>query len=1408
MKKSAKFAFCRGARLDRGFALLLVLVAVTLASLLALGMLAMSRLDRNSARGISNSDRTELLSQAALEHAVSLLDHNIPQPLPPGVDPIPLETSQPPLFSPLAPTQPTRPTFNNTNWVVNPGMLTLIGPGTVASSVQSIPLYTQPDPTDPNPTKVDLNAPLATTINSIPPVYPIRGVSVTSGTPPQCLVDWVNVLKDPTQPASKTNPIVGRYGFWIDDESAKVNINMAYGKPSTINLSNNNPLYAGTPYWDASEEFQTNDPLSGPHYQTNSSGNNTPILGSNASFAITVPTLDNYGNSVPTYYPLWHPAAINLDFLLQSAGDTNYNTDRNTLANWVHNVSGGDNNTPPNPIFNWRPLQDPEQIKSIIPNITSSIYEDLKFDITTKARSPEFNVFGKSRLYLESRAPLWDSDTFFQLNYDADGPEYFQSSETVGNYWTPNQTGIYSVVNSIVDKLTRTDWPGMPAGQSFETKLMAEGSGYSKTDADRELDQIAWNIAALGHYAADREPAHNVGYNNSYGLPTSSKQAYMPGSFWPEGQPLSWLLLNFSPPGAGNWGAVSGTPAADPTTVPPPRGVNSISQKQFNDWCQKGLLSGKAMLPWFPRPLINEIAVVVQLYSVINNPADPPNTGNYMLHKITSAADLAYARVTANAPGPAYTNNPGFYVGFSLDYELYEPPYMPPMPANMHIRPLHFEYHIQDNFGIGAATQIIDSFETGGTYYPNNPAITAPDAAAEGDAGGLSALDCYPYFTSTYPTMIPGNYLQVSAGNGGGYQYFIFAANGTSVNPAYSNAGGVNDAMPSPTWVFGSTFTGVKLTITNLKLKVVSFDQQNGGGYSPANVFQLIPIWDTHEIIPNTSNGPFTPPTTPQQYDLLTYANPAPSAHPPEPGYPTVPPITIDVDALAASGGTAYLSMEVDDARNGGNSNAWALHPDLVSQTPTSPINSPTQANSLVGTGHFPGTNTRTADIGTNAGTGPDSKYRFFDYGHMFYNSVDGRPSIGMLSIVPTGMQRDIPFDTFKFQQSTNPNQLPDWLMLDIVAPTIRPYSYMNSAMGKVNLNAQLYDGGGNGSAWQNDHRWRPLQAVFQNMEGSTTGTTTTASTVVNNIINHNLSGIAFNPAEAAGQYDYIGSLCEVAGVADSGSSDAWANEGLIRNVANLITTKSNTFTVWGIAESIQKSPTAIANFGVFTAGDQIQSTKRFTSTIERYVWPGKDGVPGNGAVNASGTYANVATGTDVNTIAIGPNPSWGPNYYQDNATAATSSYWGGLPKVGLLPWLPLPAPDFENTLEDQGPAAGGSVSGWGGPMALGATWPLLDGPDAPTFPNVLGMTTILPHATLRYDYGWRSYSRNTMTVNTTNSPGNPGALNGVMATGTQNNWGPDDPTSFWTQTTLENSNNPVRAWMKYRTVDFRYLDQ
>ncbi len=263
----------------------------------------------------------------------------------------------------------------------------------------------------------------------------------------------------------------------------------------------------------------------------------------------------------------------------------------------------------------------------------------------------------------------------------------------------------------------------------------------------------------------------------------------------------------------------------------------------------------------------------------------------------------------------------------------------------------------------------------------------------------------------------------------------------------------------------------------------------------------------------NASTSPFSPPTG--QYGTLPFASVS---------NPTTTPIVIDVSQVGAQpdGATALVSMEVNDARNGGNSSAWTRDPDLSSLITGDSGSSLDQGNTM---GRFNSAATKAGAIGDGL-TGTDSKYRFFDYGHQYYNSVDSRPSIGLLSIVPLGMQRNIPYDTLKFTPHTDATNLPDWLLLDLIAPSIRPYSYMNSAMGKgqfecTNLGRrnQLANSVSDASV---PARWRPLQAVFQNMESSTTtASKTEPAQTVKNILTHNLaSGVVANSAEAAGIYD------------------------------------------------------------------------------------------------------------------------------------------------------------------------------------------------------------------------------------------------------------------------------------------------
>jgi len=202
-------------------------------------------------------------------------------------------------------------------------------------------------------------------------------------------------------------------------------------------------------------------------------------------------------------------------------------------------------------------------------------------------------------------------------------------------------------------------------------------------------------------------------------------------------------------------------------------------------------------------------------------------------------------------------------------------------------------------------------------------------------------------------------------------------------------------------------------------------------------------------------------------------------------------------------------------------------------------------------------------------------------------------------------------------------NALPDWLLLDLFGPTypmahdqwkidstlpdqFSTASYMNSTAGQVNLNSRIYP--------QNDFfrpptRTQPLNAVFKNLRSDSE-----VSSLVDSIGSYQSDSTVFS---------YIGELANVPGYAGSGVT-AWEKESLLRNMAGCLTTKSNTFGVWGVAQSIKKLSKNTTN-DKFEAGDVVLAEKRFYALVERYVWPGRDGVPGNAHLTAGGTWDRLA---------------------------------------------------------------------------------------------------------------------------------------------------------------------------------------
>lgn len=105
-------------------------------------------------------------------------------------------------------------------WASQPGKITVFNADGTVDDANSRFLY----PTNATSGTVNLNQ---AGFSGAPPIATAE--SVLAGDAPSMVVNWVSVLENPLSPASGSNKVVGRYAFWVDDETAKLNLNTADG---------------------------------------------------------------------------------------------------------------------------------------------------------------------------------------------------------------------------------------------------------------------------------------------------------------------------------------------------------------------------------------------------------------------------------------------------------------------------------------------------------------------------------------------------------------------------------------------------------------------------------------------------------------------------------------------------------------------------------------------------------------------------------------------------------------------------------------------------------------------------------------------------------------------------------------------------------------------------------------------------------------------------------------------------------------------------------------------------------------------------------------------------------------------------------------------------------------------------
>lgn len=207
--------------------------------------------------------------------------------------------------------------------------------------------------------------------------------------------------------------------------------------------------------------------------------------------------------------------------------------------------------------------------------------------------------------------------------------------------------------------------------------------------------------------------------------------------------------------------------------------------------------------------------------------------------------------------------------------------------------------------------------------------------------------------------------------------------------------------------------------------------------------------------------------------------------------------------------------------------------------------------------------------------------------------------SVGELGYICTGIEATdgagMPWRTLRLQPNNGPESVvPDWALMDIFTAlnsvtsiSAREKSiyqpHGTSVGGRININAAI-------QPFPDLIRLIPLESVFR----ESSHLTLSASEIAQNICSHELAATVNGNGKRYGNADYFdspGEIVEIRGVADQGES----SEALVREIANLITTRGNVFRVYTIGQSIRQTRTGQL---------QVTAESRSEHLVERYTDP------------------------------------------------------------------------------------------------------------------------------------------------------------------------------------------------------------
>lgn len=261
--------------------------------------------------------------------------------------------------------------------------------------------------------------------------------------------------------------------------------------------------------------------------------------------------------------------------------------------------------------------------------------------------------------------------------------------------------------------------------------------------------------------------------------------------------------------------------------------------------------------------------------------------------------------------------------------------------------------------------------------------------------------------------------------------------------------------------------------------------------------------------------------------------------------------------------------------------------------------------------------------------------------------------------------QKGIPWRTINLAATTSPGQsitvnsqtatYPDWAMLDLFTvpftpqrpyvttnapdplPPIRTLTSGGSTEGKLNINnpriPHPFELNVSNVSQNPPERTAPLDALFSGIRTSLSYSgSNPIYTTISQAQAADLRTAIQKYLEDNGPFLLPGQLAEVpeinAYTYTEVNPQSQSRNDLMREVVGATTTQSNVFSIWVVTQTIQKKRGSL-NPGVFEPGDLIVGETRRRYVVERFIETGRDGVPGNALKPAADKDKVIGTADD-----------------------------------------------------------------------------------------------------------------------------------------------------------------------------------